>query len=123
MRRQATALQAYLAALSSEKRHSQEFLSNLAYTLSTRRSLLNWRAFAVTDSVSSAATALSDSLSPSTFSIPSKAPVLNFVFTGQGAQYARMGLGLLQYPAFKQSLEDCDSNLASLGCSWSVISL
>ncbi|WP_368001037.1 acyltransferase domain-containing protein, partial [Salmonella enterica] len=40
---------------------------------------------------------------------------------GQGAQWARMGVELLDRPVFKASVHECDAHLASLGCSWRVI--
>ncbi|KAF6828375.1 KR domain-containing protein [Colletotrichum plurivorum] len=62
-----------------------------------------------------------DSLSPVVCTLLSKAPELAFIFTGQGAQYAKTAIGLRQYPVFRQSLEECDECLRSLGCSWSVV--
>jgi acyl transferase domain-containing protein/NADPH:quinone reductase-like Zn-dependent oxidoreductase len=52
------------------------------------------------------------------------APRLGFVFTGQGAQWWAMGRQLLDMsPLFRQSLERCDSILASLpdAPTWSII--
>jgi acyl transferase domain-containing protein len=45
---------------------------------------------------------------------------LGFVFTGQGAQYANMGLGLLHYPVFKDTLIEIDDVFKSLGAEWSL---
>lgn len=45
-----------------------------------------------------------------------------FVFTGQGAQYARMGEELFKYPYFKDSLIDSETELYKLGCRWSLTS-
>ncbi|KAF6838015.1 KR domain-containing protein [Colletotrichum musicola] len=95
-------------------------MSDLAHSLS-RRSLLNWRASAVVRGVEDIRTGLAKSLSPVVCTLPSKAPELAFIFTGQGAQYAKMAIGLRQYPVFRQSLEECDEHLRSLGCSWSVV--
>ncbi|KAI8155693.1 Compactin diketide synthase [Colletotrichum sp. SAR 10_71] len=99
---------------------SADALVDLAHTLS-RRSLLSWRAFAVVESSDDLNSTLGKSLSPVVFALPSKTPELGFVFTGQGAQYSRMGLGLLQYQVFRQSLLDCNEYLRSLGCEWSVL--
>lgn len=116
-KRQAEALQSFLASQSSDS----GFLSDLAYTLSSRRSLLNFRSFAIVSSVADGAEHLAEAASPSVFSSTSSAPDLCFVFTGQGAQYARMGTGLLGYNVFRQSLEDCDAYLKTLGSTWSVL--
>lgn len=44
------------------------------------------------------------------------------VFSGQGAQYAEMGIELLQvYPSFARSLERVNQQLAKLGCSWDLV--
>ncbi|KAI0006642.1 hypothetical protein F4779DRAFT_629681 [Xylariaceae sp. FL0662B] len=77
-------------------------LDRLAYTLAASRSILPWRAFAVTGEDSGAE------------------PSVALVFTVQGAQYMGMGMELLQYPVFKESLERSDKILANLGCGWSV---
>ncbi|RAR00984.1 polyketide synthase PksG [Stemphylium lycopersici] len=115
-KRQASALQTFLSSHSSPA--TANFLSDLTYTLSSHRSQLQFRSFAV---ISSPSDDLTDLVSPSTFSSTHSAPDLSFVFTGQGAQYARMATGLLHYPVFRQSLEDCDVHLKSLGCTWSVL--
>lgn len=49
------------------------------------------------------------------------APVISFVFTGQGAQWSGMGRELLGYPVFRTSLEQATKYLQTLGCSWSLI--
>ncbi|KAJ6281119.1 hypothetical protein J3E71DRAFT_219091 [Bipolaris maydis] len=115
-KRQAEALQTFLA--SHETLSPTTFLSDLSYTLSSHRSLLTFRSFAV---VSSLKDDLATLISPSIFSSTSSSPDLSFVFTGQGAQYARMATGLLHYPVFRQSLGECDAYLTTLGSSWSVL--
>ncbi|KAI3536794.1 KR domain-containing protein [Colletotrichum abscissum] len=120
-RRQALALQEHVATQQiSRKRAQRVFLADLAYTLS-QRSILNWRAFAVVKSEANIGNNLTEILSPVTSVLSSKRPELNFVFTGQGAQYPRMGLKLMRYEVFRQSLMDCDEYLRSLGCEWSVL--
>ncbi|RYN77143.1 Compactin diketide synthase [Alternaria tenuissima] len=114
--RQAATLQDFL--LSRDTPHAPEYLSDLTYTLSSHRSLLSYRSFAVVSSITDDLTAL---VSPSMFSSTSSAPDLSFVFTGQGAQYARMAIGLLHYPIFRQSLTDCDAYLKTLGSTWSML--
>lgn len=91
-------------------------LEQLAHTLAARRSVLSWRAFAVADVETdelSAAKPVRASSSPT-------ADGIAFVFTGQGAQYAGMGLGLLRYAVFESSLKRSDEILANLGCEWSL---
>jgi len=45
---------------------------------------------------------------------------LCFVFTGQGAQYAKMGLELMQYPLFRDTLIEADKEFQALGAEWSL---
>ena len=98
---------------------------DLAYTLSTRRSMHRYRSFAVGDCRE---TLIKDLLTPP----PSAAwgpaedvkPRLGFVFTGQGAQWFAMGRQLIeQSPLFRQTLQRCDDVLGRLpdAPDWSVI--
>lgn len=45
----------------------------------------------------------------------------SFVFTGQGAQWARMGLELLERAVFKDSVNKSREILEQLGCDWDPI--
>ncbi|KAI1453481.1 hypothetical protein F4805DRAFT_478404 [Annulohypoxylon moriforme] len=93
-------------------------LDQLAYTLAARRSSMPWRTFTVIDDQDNA-THLPIAKPVRT---PTEVTSIAFVFTGQGAQYVGMGLELLQYPVFEQSLRKSDKILASLGCKWSIFS-
>jgi acyl transferase domain-containing protein len=82
-------------------------LPNIAYTLGCRRENLAQRAFAVYDGVNAS------ELSP--IVKPKDPPRVNFVFTGQGAQWARMGADLIsQYAAFRETIRVMDAALAKL---------
>lgn len=88
--------------------------TRLAYTLAVKRSALTWRSFAVLKASSAC-------LPPRLPFIRSSRDVgLAFVFTGQGAQYAGMGLDLLVYPAFRSVLERADAVFHALGATWSL---
>lgn len=90
-------------------------LSDLAYTLSVRRSHLPHRAFCVTDG--------SGTLEFSPLAKSKKTPQLTFVFTGQGAQWAQMAQELIEdYPEFNADIEHLDDVLSKLPeCpSWSI---
>jgi acyl transferase domain-containing protein/aryl carrier-like protein len=52
---------------------------------------------------------------------PSRQPRIAFVFSGQGSQWAGMGLRLLkEEPAFRRALEECDRAVSSLA-GWSLL--
>ncbi|KAK1621900.1 mycocerosic acid synthase [Colletotrichum phormii] len=95
-----------------------ESLYNLSYTLASKRSLFNWRTAVVASSSVELEHALS--LGPQATRVVAD-PGVAFVFTGQGAQWARMGRGLMCYESYRTSLECADAYLKTLGCQWSVL--
>lgn len=96
-------------------------LDNMAYTLGQRRTFLPWRL------ASSAILGQELTASLSTDAVPvrsSKEPTVGFVFTGQGAQWHGMGKELLStYPVFKQTMQDVDACLKSIGATFSIIGM
>ncbi|KAL2835135.1 polyketide synthase [Aspergillus cavernicola] len=105
-------IQAYIPFYRDALSSSHERINRLAYTLSTRRGRMLWRSFAVSqgDKIISPAKALRSSAETG----------LVFVFTGQGAQYAKMGLKLLEYSVFTKTMEQIDAIYKSFGCVWSL---
>ncbi|EHA24700.1 hypothetical protein ASPNIDRAFT_210217 [Aspergillus niger ATCC 1015] len=97
---------------------SEGFLRDLAYTLSNKRSVLPWKTFALAGNLESLKTQVQTLPKPVR---SSTSPRINFVFTGQGAQWARMGIELLKFETFRQSILKADSYLKGLGNSWSLI--
>lgn len=108
-----------------------EYLGKLAHTLSTARSSLGWKASCIASSLSQlqeqlklaarpgdSGPALKTSRSSGT---GSEAPRVAFVFTGQGAQWAAMGIQLLQRPVFRDSVAKSTAILQSLGCPWDPV--
>ena len=93
-------------------------LDSLAYTLGERRTLFDWRTFSVAESFGSLTELLKQGLAKPRRTL--KGPGCAYIFTGQGAQYAKMGHKLLLHSIFRQSLEQADRYLATLGCDWSV---
>ncbi|KAF2797221.1 hypothetical protein K505DRAFT_399134 [Melanomma pulvis-pyrius CBS 109.77] len=93
-------------------------LQNLAYTLSTRRSLMQWR---VAFPISSLDELVSHANVHPVKSSPAP-PRMIFVFTGQGAQWYGMGRGLmcLESP-FRTSVQRSDKILQELGADWSLM--
>ena len=100
--------------------NSVSYLEDLSYTLAFRRSSLPWKSFAVVDSVAALAN-LKALLLPPVRS--SEKLGIGFVFTGQGAQYKEMGMGLLIYPVFANALRAFDVSLREFGCEWSVFGM
>lgn len=92
-------------------------LSNMAYTLNTKRVVHSHRAFCVTDGLDSFE--ISKILKPA---LGSKCDLV-FVFTGQGAQWAGMGLELLRSDGiFKDTVDYLDAELSRLsdGPNWNM---
>jgi acyl transferase domain-containing protein/NADPH:quinone reductase-like Zn-dependent oxidoreductase/SAM-dependent methyltransferase len=101
LRAQVTNLQQYLC----DKPDSS---TDLAYTLATRREHLIHRAFSVVGSGIATNTS-------SFIKAPTASPEVVMVFTGQGAQWAQMGLELLENnQIFKQSIREMDDTLRYL---------
>ena len=104
------------------KRHQEvddeaQFLKDLSFTLSSKRTRHAWRSFCLAKSRAELLDALSGLPPP----VRAKTePRLAFVFTGQGAQWPKMGMELMSYPVFQQSLLAADKYLNGLGCSWSL---
>ena len=98
-------------------------MSDLAFTLCERRSLLPWR-IATSACTGGELTYRMTSLELS----PVRASVgpwkLGFVFTGQGAQWFAMGRELFaENPTFASTIQRADAVVAGLGASWSLIGM
>ena len=98
---------------------------DLAYSLSSRRSLHTHRSFAIGNDKETLVSELKNLRSKATWT-PAKEhpPKLGFVMTGQGGQWFAMGRQLMkQSPFFLQTLERCDKALRKLpdAPEWSII--
>ncbi|PVH76707.1 hypothetical protein DL98DRAFT_535488 [Cadophora sp. DSE1049] len=112
--------EAYAVHFGEVFNNSLEFdMNNLAYTLGERRTLFDWRNFSVAGSLGEFTESLKQGLPKPRRAV--RSPGCAYVFTGQGAQYATMGRELLANSVFRQSLEQADKYLASLGSNWSVL--
>ncbi|EEQ31726.1 Type I Iterative PKS [Microsporum canis] len=96
-------------------------LSGLAYTLYNRRTVFDFRSFAVAESISTLVTKLKDGLPKFSRASRHTSPV--FVFTGQGAQWPAMGRELLSNSVFRSSIESSQATLHRVGCEWNVFEL
>ena len=107
----------YLTRKGSEK---DELLNDLAFTLSMRRSLLEWGvAVPARTPEELMASIQSEDLEPIR---RSKQPQISFVFTGQGAQWHAMGRELMiNYSVFRSTIQEAEICLTNLGANWSLI--
>lgn len=123
-------VQHQLAALAQwcstvEEADSGNILADLAYTLDQRRSHLTWRTSLTASSVSELKVAAESAMKGSTSH--SKRVLddagLCFVFTGQGAQWPRMGQALyLESATFRASIDAAEAYFRDvLQCSWSAV--
>lgn len=105
-----------------DKRAAKDLRVNpdsLSYTLGCRRSHLSFAAYHVTSTFPE----LERELSTTRAAVPQPArgTRLGFIFTGQSAQWPGMGMGLLRYQAFRQSIEQAeDFLLKELKSGWRV---
>ncbi|KAH6636358.1 hypothetical protein F5144DRAFT_619703 [Chaetomium tenue] len=93
-------------------------VDNLAYTLASRRTMFDWRGFAISDTLTGLQTSLKSGLP--THGRIGRNPSCAFVFTGQGAQWFAMGRELLRHSVFRASIDEAEAYITSLGCPWSV---
>ncbi|KAL8872489.1 MAG: hypothetical protein Q9174_001891 [Haloplaca sp. 1 TL-2023] len=101
------------------ERHKNIDLDALAYTLSERRSQFEWREAASVVTASELNAVLNEEKLE--YSKASQTSQIGFVFSGQGAQWANMGMNLLIYPVFARTLHEADAILQSLGAKWSLL--
>ncbi|KAK8069347.1 hypothetical protein PG994_005963 [Apiospora phragmitis] len=112
------AYKSHFQTLSSSTGQSPTYLSDLAYTLSQRRSIFPWKSCAIANSTTDLRNG-SFHLSKAVRS--TRELGIAYIFTGQGAQFAGMGRELLAYPVFKNTLQRAQLYLYELGCPWSLM--
>lgn len=100
-------------------KNESTYLDELSFTLAKRRSLLGLKTSVVASTIQELCHNISSSALKPVRS--SGKPRIAFVFTGQGAQWARMGLELMFYPIFRESVLTADVFLKSIGSEWSVL--
>lgn len=102
-----------------ETHQDQQTFLDAVYTLGHRRSLLRYRIAIHGVSREDFRDQLSV-LRPKPTRV-SRPPKIGFVFTGQGAQWAKMGCQLIQsYPIFSDTLREAETHLSLLGADWSL---
>ncbi|KAI5247676.1 putative polyketide synthase [Aureobasidium subglaciale] len=116
--RTAKSLEDYLETFEeylSEAPESEKLLKDLSYTLGQRRTHHAHRVAIVTDSVADLQEKIS-TVKP----VRNRDPVVAFVFTGQGAQYAQMASDLQTYPVFEATIDRAENSLKNIGAFWSI---
>ena len=102
--------------------HEDVLLRDLSFTLGEKRSLLDWRTYEIASSIDELISCLRDDASERPAVRRSLSPRIGFVFTGQGSQWARMGIDLLEYTVFRESIEQADLYLRDhLNSGWSIV--
>lgn len=115
-------LQDHQQALVTDIQTEDFHLRDLAFTLSERRSQLAWKTFVTASSTGELLRSLEDKATEIPAFRATSEPRVGFIFTGQGAQWARMGIELFQYRVFRESIESASVYLRkALGCTWSAV--
>ncbi|KAG6010455.1 Type I Iterative PKS [Claviceps maximensis] len=87
-----------------------ELLRDYSYTLGCRRSVLEWKGFVLARSLSELTAKLETPGSINVVrSLRKGEPRIAFVFSGQGSQWAQMGLDLMVFDVFRQSMEEASA--------------
>lgn len=115
----AQSLASYLAVKAAAN-PDNAILYNLSYTLSERRSKFLWRSSVIATSIDELQRKL-ETHPPNP--IKSSSRSLAFVFSGQGAQWAKMGSELMVFDSFRGSIESACAYFKVLGCTWSLIGM
>ncbi|KAL7791431.1 putative polyketide synthase [Trichoderma ceciliae] len=97
-------------------------LDDLAFTLSSRRSRFAQRAAVVASNIDQLLEGLKKIELGSIRPVKALADARTcFIFTGQGAQWALMGLELLSYSLFAESMQQSERELIRMGATWRLI--
>lgn len=110
-------LHLYDGYLKTHMHGDANFLGDLVYTLAARRTLMAWRSFSVVDGQGAPETL---DLLAAKCERAARDVGAAFIFTGQGTQYANMGMELLRYPIFQATLAKAHSIFQELGAEWSL---
>ena len=104
----------------AQNKPDSSYISDMAYTLTLRRSHMAWRHTFVASNGEEMLAALVPE--PLRLSRSTKSNRVIFVFTGQGAQWPAMGKQLISsYLQFKESLQHSSAILSRLGASWNLL--
>jgi acyl transferase domain-containing protein len=98
---------------------TNEFVQDLAFTLGIKHTTFPWKSFTLASSVDQ----LRQSFTQGVLKRNRAADDLSirFVFTGQGAQWASMGAGLLDFQIFWEAIRQADIWFQDWGATWSIL--
>ena len=116
-KKQVASLVSYLNE--SKKTSAHTLMDDLAFTLTQRRSLFEWRVATSAVSPRELINSLQDHSLHAV--LARKSPTIGMVFTGQGSQWYAMGRELMQYPVFASTMRDSDACIRALGADWSLL--
>ena len=99
-------LESQIRHLEAAAAKNHDFLTNYAYTLGCRRSVMEWKTSIVASSADLLAAKMRAASEESIIrSSSEKAPRICLVFCGQGAQWAGMGQDLMAFEPFRHSIQ------------------
>ena len=123
LQRQRSALIEHLDTLGPAA-SSPEYLANLAHTLAVARSGFSWKATSLADSTAELREQLQTELTVGenvARVLNSRPPRIGWVFTGQGAQWARMGIEMMEREVYHDSVTKSTAFLREMGCEWDPV--
>ena len=103
---------------------SPEYLANLAHTLAAARSGFSWKATHFADSATELREQLQTELTVGENVgrvLNRQPPRIGWVFTGQGAQWARMGMEMMEREIYRDSVAKSTAFLREMGCDWDPV--
>lgn len=103
-----------------EKGQDSEVVGDIIFTLNRRGTIFEWKSYGILGTLADASY-LHESVSSPVRTTRSANRYLGLVFTGQGAQWPRMGYELLEWPAFLASMLRSQKHLHTMGCRWNLI--
>lgn len=113
-------LQSLVRYVENVPKDSQTFLADLSYTLCCRRTPFQWRLATYASTQAQLVERLTRSIPIGRANLSQR---LCFVFTGQGAQWPKMGISLMRYPTYAKTIKEAGRILKNLGANWSLVGL
>ena len=98
------------------------YLADFSHALATARSGLSWKDTCVAESAAELRELIATALGDKATRAPSVGPLrIGLVFTGQGAQWASMGIELMERKVSSKSFAKSAAYMKEMGCDWDPI--